>query len=308
MTSASRGAGARFLRDKNIEKPVKVYLCVILGLILTRLMGHPNTITIPVTALLVVGTGQNSSKQGVRLYVARRVFIQILGTALLILPLLYLKIRLSLAPWLVVLLACAIPLVILFCIDYRWHISPMYITSVSVSTLILATGMVQSTRYPLTRILLVFTGGLLGYVLSAIVFPRDHGADAEASLEESVVRLEKCLQAVRRGDLDEGMRLLRQSDALFTGASASLANVTDGEQRKCLTARKENLQSLRYALSLWISWQTSPDRRTDPEQEYLNQVEYALSAHRSLASGAIPEGSPSNELGWFLLGTLQELR
>lgn len=294
--------------NKNVEKPIKVYLCVILGLVLTKLLGYPNTITIPVTALLVVGTGQNTTKRGVQSYIARRVLIQILGTALLIFPLLLLQTYFSLAPWLMVLLSCSIPLVVLFCIDYRWHISPMYITSVSVSTLILATGMVQSARYPLTRILLVFTGGLLGYVISVIVLPRDHGTDAEASLEKSVILLENCLQAVRRGDFEGGKRLLCQSDTLFSGTAVSLSNVTNSEQRKNLESRKENLHALRYALTLWISWQTSPNRKVGSEQAYLEQVEYVLAFHRSLASGALPEGSPSNELGSFFLGELQELR
>ena len=290
--------------SKEVEKPVKVFLCVVLGLLLTALLGHPNSITVPVTALLVVGTGQGASERGVRVYMARRVAIQVLGSALLLLPLLGLKRWLDMPPWATVLLACLLPLAVLFYLDYRLKISPMYITSVCVSTLILATGTIQAGHYPLIRILLVSTGCLLGYVLSVVVLPRDPGSDAARLMDRAMTLLEACVRAGDRGEAAEMRGLLDQAGDLFQSARASLGAMGPGEDREALVQRWEALRSLAHLLGSWMRHMASFTARSELEQaDWRTGLDRVLEEYRTLDQGA-PDLTAVVELEMLLLGGL----
>ncbi len=271
---------------KEAEKPVKVFLCCVLGLLLAALLGHPNSITVAASALLVVGTGQNTSQRGIRLYMARRLTVQLLGTALLMLPLLLLRRLLSLPDWATVLLALLVPLGVFFYLDYRVRLSPMYITTAGISTLILATGTVQSPGYPLTRILLVAAGCLLGYVLSVFVLPRDHAADAAGGLDRAFALLEDCAKAGQAGDTKEMGRLLAQTDGLLQSVRASLSALADqdGDRAALMEVWLDSQRSLSHVLGRWLR-RMDAFRALPPEDRarWLDRLDQTLDCHRALA-------------------------
>lgn len=295
--------------SKEAEKPVKVFLCCVLGLLLAALLGHPNSITVAATALLVVGTGQNTSQRGVRLYMARRLTVQLLGTALLMLPLLLLRRRLSLPDWATVLLALLVPLAVFFYLDYRVKLSPMYITSAGISTLILATGTVQSPGYPLTRILLVAVGCLLGYVLSVFVLPRDHAADAEGCLDRAFSLLGDCAKAGQAGDAKEMGRLLAQTDGLLQSARSSLSALADqdGDRAALMEVWLDSQRSLSHVLGRWLR-RMDAFRALPPEDRarWLDRLDQTLDQHRAL-SGILSGRRSGTEADISLLYAVEEL-
>lgn len=175
---------------KEIEKPIKAYICVIVGLVISALLGQPNVITIPVTAILVMGTGQNASRHGVKKYMAGRVTVQFLDSAIIVTTLWLLQRFTPLElNWITVLITMAITLPLVMYLDYRLKVSPMYITTVTVSGLVLITGSAKQWTYPLTRILLVAIGCVLGYVLSLWILPRDRAQIAGRALRSETEKL-----------------------------------------------------------------------------------------------------------------------
>ena len=189
--------------SKEIEKPIKAYICIIVGLLLSAMVGQPNVITIPVTAILVLGTGQSASRQGIRKYMARRVLIQLLDSAIIVTTLWLLQRFTPLGnDWVTVLLTLAISFPFLMYLDYRLKVSPMYITTIAVSGLVLVTGSSKQWSYPLIRIFLVALGCALGYALSLWIFPRDRAKIVRQALERGITRLLDTLTAAVSSDQD----------------------------------------------------------------------------------------------------------
>lgn len=186
---------------KEIEKPVKAYICVIVGLVISALLGQPNVITIPVTAILVMGTGQNVSRQGIKKYMAGRVAVQFLDSAIIVTTMWLLQRFTSLElNWITVLITMAITLPPVMYLDYRLKVSPTYITTVTVSGLVLITGSAKQWTYPLTRILLVAIGCALGYVLSLWILPRDRAQLAGDALQTGAENLLDAMEQALRGN------------------------------------------------------------------------------------------------------------
>lgn len=187
---------------KEIEKPIKAYICVIVGLVISALLGQPNVITIPVTAILVMGTGQNTSRHGVKKYMAGRVAVQFLDSAIIVTTLWLLQRFTPLElNWITVLITMAITLPLVMYLDYRLKVSPMYITTVTVSGLVLITGSAKQWTYPLTRVLLVAIGCVLGYVLSLWILPRDRAQIAGRTLRSETEKLLSAMEQAISGSV-----------------------------------------------------------------------------------------------------------
>ena len=181
------------------EKTVKVFLSILIGVPLSFLVGQPNTITIPVTAILVVGTGLGTSWRGAKTYCLRRYAVQLVGAALLVGPVLLAQKVLLLNSELTIFLAAILPLSVALIIDYRFMISPMYITSMSVSGLIIIIGTVANPHFILIRLMLVLLGCVLGLFVSCILFPRDYCNAALREIARTLASLLDQLQGLMDG-------------------------------------------------------------------------------------------------------------
>lgn len=198
---------------KEIEKPVKAYICVIAGLLLTALFGQPNVITLPVTALLVIGTGQTSSREGLRKYMFRRILVQILDASIMVTTMWLLQNRLPIRTdsWVAVLVTMSLTLPIVMYLDYRLKVSPMYITTVTVSGLVMISGSAKQWNYPLVRILLVMAGCALGYIISLWILPRDRAKSIAPPLRQGTESLLLALEHLLKGDDSHLMEAIQAS-------------------------------------------------------------------------------------------------
>jgi len=147
------------------EKAVRVMACVAAGLPLSLLVGHPYSVTIPVTAILICSAGMTLPLRGSLVYGAKRVLVQLLSALFIALPVLLLGVvPAPVVP--VSLLAGCLPIALLLFLDCRFRFSPNCVTTAAVSSLIMLTGSAQSDGYWKTRVLLVFLGFLLGVLIN----------------------------------------------------------------------------------------------------------------------------------------------
>lgn len=175
---------------KEMERPLKGWIVVAIGQILSVLLKEPTSITISVTALLVVTTAHTLPRKGSRAYVMKRIRLQLVGLACVILFYLLSK---ALFPHSLGIQMCvsSLPaLAIGLLLDYRFKVGTTYVLSMGVTCLVLAAGLTgKSFSYALTRITLVAIGGILGYVIAQITFPRNRIKDVQEPLDRTYALL-----------------------------------------------------------------------------------------------------------------------
>lgn len=177
---------------KEMERPLKGWIVVVIGQILSVLLKEPTSITISVTALLVVTTAHALPRKGSRAYVMKRIRLQFVGLACVILFYLFSK---ELFPHSLGIQMCMSSLPALamgLLLDYRFKVGTTYVLSMGVTCLVLAAGLTgKSFSYALTRIILLAIGGILGYVIAQLTFPRNRIKDVQEPLDRTYALLLK---------------------------------------------------------------------------------------------------------------------
>jgi hypothetical protein len=78
-------------------------------------------------------------------------------------------------------------------------ISPMHITSMSVSGLIFIMGTINNPNFVFIRLMLVFVGCVLGILISCVLFPRDYCKMAFCEIKKTTASLLDYLQCMMDG-------------------------------------------------------------------------------------------------------------
>ena len=179
----------------------KFLVCFIGGLILTKLIGYPNVMTISATGLLVINSDRG--EMGSRHYMLRRTITNllcaVLGGVLLNLSLKYVP----LPSWIQVIVVGVIIIVVGVAIDARHTIAPMALT-IAMGALIVTTGTVSSPYYGLRRVILVVVGCAWGWLVDYVFLPRHPLQIVETKLRSATPRIQAMLAAlVGEGALPE---------------------------------------------------------------------------------------------------------
>lgn len=151
--------------ENSVKGLCKVYAATVAGLFLSYLLGYHNTITISVTAILVVLFGHAHPTERLRHYIRRRIAVQILCCAISGGLLFLLKRCLPMDSSLMLLFTAMVTMPVVLALDHQFRISPTFLMTSSVSNLVIILGTVEADAYVLKRLFLVAAGCGVGYLV-----------------------------------------------------------------------------------------------------------------------------------------------
>ena len=208
--------------DEDKEYVIKMMLCVIFGLILSKLLNNENSMTISVTAMLVCYTDR--SKSGARTYGLKRFKIQVVMALLSALFLSILQALLPLPTWIIAIIASVFVVAIGSWIDLKVHIAPLVLTT-SITGILIVTTTVKMPNYPLLRLCLVAIGCVLGYVIDFVIVRKRRPSKIERKIDAASKLVLEKLKALdenhfqvvlSEGEKAKAVKLLTDAQAAIT--------------------------------------------------------------------------------------------
>ena len=224
------------------ERIIKFILCTILSFTAARIVGHPTTSTIAVSAILMlyIDRGYLGSLQ----YNRRRVQIQVV-MGLLSVGIIYLLRTFFpfLEDWIICIIVSIIGIVLVLPFDYRYKIAPLPVT-LGNAAFIMVTGIVTSYSYAFERIMFCIIGAGIGYAVNYFIMPqRDRLTEIKkllASTGDIVVN--HALSVCKAGVMNEneGMQL-KEINQSITELQAHVKNLKQDTALKRHEKEKEVL-------------------------------------------------------------------
>lgn len=146
-------------------RAARITLCVILGMTAARLLGNPTNPVIAISAILVVYTDRGY--RGSIIYGAKRVLTQVIMGGI-VFALMWLCSQVELYDnWILSITVVALSILMGLTLNDRFEFAPLPVT-LSITTLIMASGMYADSGFYFTRIVYCAIGAVVAYVVNLL--------------------------------------------------------------------------------------------------------------------------------------------